>query len=87
MGNLRPSLPLIRLAALFGHAPGLRVLYGWRMPRSLLKRNLLAIALTLAASAIGLRLSGVPAALAAFSVGHLSWGVYLAGRVEDGDRI
>lgn len=73
-----------RLVALFGHAPGLWIVYREKLQPELRRANLMAVAATLIAMAAIVcfldeaRWIGV---LVAWLVGHLSWGAYLARRL------
>jgi hypothetical protein len=79
-----------RATAWLIHAPGLWLLYGERLPRTLRRANALAVVLTLVAIALAwLRPPFEPralAALAALVTGHVLWGSYLTWRLPSRDE-
>ncbi|HEU0035115.1 MAG TPA: hypothetical protein VFQ53_31025 [Kofleriaceae bacterium] len=67
-----------RLVAFLFHAPGLYVVYRERLPWEMVKKNLVAIAVTLAAMLGTGVVAGPLAAILAWGAGHAAWGAYLA---------
>lgn len=70
--------------AFFFHAPGLRLFHGARLGPSTVRRNVLAIAITLAGMALSLLAWGGLACAIAWAIGHVAWGAWLAARVHAG---
>lgn len=62
------------------HVPGLRIFTSLRPSRATLIANAIAVAATLAASALAWALLGWPGAIGAFSIGHFAWSFWLAHR-------
>lgn len=79
----------LALIAFVGHGPGLRLFTKYRFSPQLLRTNLVAIALTIAATALAVvvvpehRLTG---GVLTFSVGHFAWSFYLARVVATSSR-
>jgi hypothetical protein len=72
-----------QLIAVLGHVPAMWLVYRWRPDRRTRNVNLAAISVTVAAMvAVGLTVDPpLPAVIAAWAVGHVAWGAYLARRV------
>lgn len=70
--------------AFFFHAPGLWLFHGARLGPSTARRNVLAVAMTLAAMAASLHTWGGLACALAWAIGHVAWGAWLAARVRAG---
>src|SRR5882724_11552927 len=67
------------------HAPGLWVFCRSRLPKRLVPANIVALALSAILTAVSAALASehpIWAAIVAWSLGHILWGVYLARALE-----
>jgi hypothetical protein len=75
-----------RAVAVLLHVPGLRILFGFRPPRRLVRVNVLAVVITLAAMAIAGSLAPVERrwlwVAITWAVGHMAWGGYLSTQID-----
>jgi hypothetical protein len=72
------------IVAFLFHGPGLRMFTSYRFSRSLVRTNVVAIAITLIVTALAGSVfleHRALAALVAFTTGHFAWSAYLARHV------
>jgi hypothetical protein len=74
------------MTAFFLHAPGLWILYRMRLARQLALRNAIAVALTLATMGAAGSAFGLPGVVAAWALGHVAWGAFLAATIRRDDE-